>query len=268
MRIHLWLALTLGISATAVGATFSTALAVGAFDPHLTAAAAQDQVPEVLTRSRALYPTLTSYTDTGTVTVESPGVLDTAKFKTYFRQPTDFYFEFYDHTSISGGVKIPMPSRMVLWMFKGELETWNAALKSHSIFPRAEGRQVSALVGNAAGTYGTAVLISSLLFAKANISAAVQELVQATVTGEELVGGRRCHKVQGIAQSVYPSGAVTNVRPMTIWIDAESLLIRKVFEDTPKGYPVGSFSRRTTTYEPQANLPLDDARFAFKVPAS
>jgi hypothetical protein len=72
--------------------------------------------------------------------------------------------------------------------------------------------------------------------------------------------------VIGTARSVYPTGAVTNIRPMTVWIDAEHLLILKVLEDTPKGYPAGSISRRTITLKPQANIPLDDARFHYKVP--
>ena len=52
------------------------------------------------------------------------------------------------------------------------------------------------------------------------------------------------------------------------WIDAETMLVRKVFEDTPKGYPAGSYSRLTVTIEPQANATLDDGKFQFTVPTS
>ena len=269
MRTLGWLALTFRIAAAAFAVLFAMDTAPGGIDSAVAIVRAQDQaqLPDVLTKSRALYGTLTSYADAGMVTVEAPGLVDTAKFKTYFRRPTDFFFDYYDHTSVSAGLKIPMPTRHVLWMFKGELEAWEGAGKTHSIYPRAEGRQVSALTGLAAGTHGAVVLISSLLFTQANIKATLQETVQASVAGEEIVDKRRCHKIVGVAQSVYPSGAVSNVRPVTIWIDAESLLIRKVFEDTPKGYPAGSFSRTTITYQPQANPTLTDAQFAFKVPS-
>jgi hypothetical protein len=81
-----------------------------------------------------------------------------------------------------------------------------------------------------------------------------------------MVSGRRCHKVMGMAAEYYPSGAMTNVRQVTVWIDAETLLVRKVFEDTPKGYPMGSYSRLTVTIDAQANPPLDDSKFQFSVP--
>jgi hypothetical protein len=52
---------------------------------------------------------------------------------------------------------------------------------------------------------------------------------------------------------------------MTVWIDAQTLLVRRVFEDTAEG--TGSDANRfTTTFEPQANPTLDDARFAFTPP--
>ena len=69
-----------------------------------------------------------------------------------------------------------------------------------------------------------------------------------------------------MAGQYYPSGQMTNVRQVTVWIDAESLLVRKVFEDTPKGYAIGSYLRTTVTIEPRANSKLDDSKFQFRVP--
>ena len=59
---------------------------------------------------------------------------------------------------------------------------------------------------------------------------------------------------------------MTNVRQVTVWLDSESLLVRKVFEDTPKGYPTNAFLRLTITLEPQASPQLEDANFRFTVP--
>lgn len=227
--------------------------------------AVQD-IPDVLKRSMALYPTLTSYADTGTVLVDSGGVKDRAKFKTYFRQPTDLFFEYYDHVSTSGTVPITMPTHLVVWMLNGEMEHWNGAAQSHEIISRASGRQVSALLGVSTASQGAAGLVPSLIFSTSRIVGPIQEVFQASLAGEEVLDGRKCHKVMGVARSVYPTGAVTNIRAVTVWVDAESLLIRKVFEDTPKGYPRGAQLHKTVVYQPQANVPLDAAKFQYKVP--
>ena len=65
--------------------------------------------------------------------------------------------------------------------------------------------------------------------------------------GFEMVNGHRCHKVVGMAAAYYPSGQITNVRQVTVWIDEKTLLIRKVLEDTPKAYPAGGYSRVIVT---------------------
>jgi hypothetical protein len=43
-------------------------------------------------------------------------------------------------------------------------------------------------------------------------------------------------------------------------------LVRRVFEDAGQGMPAGSINRTTTSFDPQINLTLDDARFAFTPP--
>jgi hypothetical protein len=117
-----------------------------------------------------------------------------------------------------------------------------------------------------ATTMDAITLIPSLLFRKANLVGPLQEIVDMSLAGTEPVGGHRCHKLVGIAQSVYPSGAVTNVRPITVWIDRETLLIRKVFTDTPKNYDLNAISRYTWTIDPVPNPKLDDGKFQFTVP--
>jgi hypothetical protein len=52
---------------------------------------------------------------------------------------------------------------------------------------------------------------------------------------------------------------------MTVWIDAESLLIRKVVEQW-KPVVAGQISRHTTTFEPRANPKIDDSHFRFSPP--
>jgi hypothetical protein len=53
-----------------------------------------------------------------------------------------------------------------------------------------------------------------------------------------------------------------------VWIDAESLLLRKIVEDTPRGSPGGIIDRVTTIFEPRANPDLKGVQFRFSIPAS
>lgn len=227
--------------------------------------AAQPGKDDVLARSIALYPTLKSYADTGTVVRETPGgMVERWKFTTYFRQPLDFRLDFQG-VNWQSGPGAPVDTsyhRMVLWMINGELQAFNQQLRTHETIRN----QVAAMQGATVGTVGTSTLIPSLIFAKANLSGTLRQIQQATNAGFETVNGRRCHKIIGMAGEYYPSGQMTNVRQVTVWIDAETLLVRRVFEDTPKGYPLGSYSRLTVTIEPTANAALEDSKFRFTVP--
>ena len=235
----------------------------------INSAAAQSDATDVLERSIALYPTLRSYADTGTVTREAPGLTDRWRFKTYFRQDSlDFYFDFQGIDSRSSLSVDTSGQRIVLWMNGGELQAFNQQLQTHEQFPRDGGNQPSALLGAGIYTEGTSLLIPSLIFSGANLPGTLLSIQQATDAGFEVVNGRRCHKITGVAAEYYPSGQLTNVRQVTVWIDAETLLIRKVFEDTPEGYAAGSYSRLTVTIEPQANPTLNDGDFRFTVPAA
>ena len=98
-------------------------------------------------------------------------------------------------------------------------------------------------------------------------ASAILQLESANVVGTEMVGSRRCHKLAGVAAARYPSGQRTGARDVTIWIDAESSLIRKVFEDTPESYAPGAYQRTTITIDPQANPALPDDAFTFTPPA-
>jgi outer membrane lipoprotein-sorting protein len=232
-------------------------------------AAAED----LLAKSMAAYDKLTSYADSGTATRETSGELDVGHFRTYLRRPPlSFYFEWGRRVQIS--TKRPADSlslggkRQVFWLVNGDLQIYikDGASAQHRTYPRETSNQPAALAGAKAGTMETITLIPSLLFGKANLVGPIQEIAEISLAGTEDVAGHHCHKLVGIAQSVYPSGAVTNVRPITVWIDTETLLVRKVFTDTPKGWDLNSVSRFTYTLDPVPNPKLDDATFQFTVP--
>lgn len=233
-------------------------------------AAAQSKGQDVLARSIALYPTLAAYADTGTVVREAPGLVDRWKFRTFFRRSSlDLLFDFQGVTSTSAGLETDASAqRLVLWMVEGQLQSFNQSSGEHETIPRDSGNQPAALQRAGPYTAGTSILVPSLLFSRANLPGTLLQIEEATDEGFETVDGRRCHKIAGVAALYYQSGQRTHVRPVTVWIDSETLLVRKVFEDTPEGYPAGSYSRLTVTIEPQANPSLDDSSFQFTVPSS
>jgi len=225
-----------------------------------------DDGMELLKRSMDLYATLPAYSDSGTAVREGPGLVDRWKFRTYFRRPLDFRFDFQGVTSQSAGLTVDSSAQhIVLWMIKGELQSFNQQMRTHNTVPRT-GNQPAELLSATTGTAGTSVLIPSLLFAKADLPGTIRQIKEAAHVGYEAVNGHRCHKIVGTAAQFYPSGQKTNVRDVTVWLDAESLLVRKVFEDTPKGYPSNSYLRLTITLDPNANPRLDDASFQFTMP--
>jgi hypothetical protein len=229
-------------------------------------ARADDDGIGLLKRSLDLYSRLPAYTDSGTAVREGAGLVDRWKFATYFRRPLDFRFDFQGVTSQSAGLAVDSSSQhIVVWMIQGELQSFNQQLRTHNTVPRT-GNQPAELLNASAGTVGTSVLIPSLLFAKADLPGTLRQIREAAQVGFESVNGHRCHKIVGTAAQFYPSGRKTNVREVTVWLDAESLLVRKVFEDTPQGYPSNAYLRLTITLDPQTNPRLEDANFRFTVP--
>jgi outer membrane lipoprotein-sorting protein len=215
---------------------------------------------DILARSRALYASLKSYADNGTVTVEY-GTTSVSRhtFKTYYRGPRHFLFEFTEDKADGG-------SRLAIWCEGGDFQTWWSDTGVQNVYPKGQG--ASAFITSTGPTAGSANVVASLVFANAGLVSTMGEVADMTAAGTEVIAGRPAYKLTGIAKSTYgATGHETNVRRTTIWIDSETLLVRKIFEDTPKGTPAGSRNRKTTTFEPQANPTLDDSRFRYVVPS-
>ena len=246
--------------------------AVALMDPYRIRASHQAtrNLPVEFTRAVANYATLTSYADTGTIVQEAPGIVDTAKTKMYFRRSTrDLYVELHGVNSVTPATRFSIDmsaNRHVIWMLQGEMATYDFRSRNHLRVKSEGGGQVRALQAGSHATQGISVLIPSLLYSQSRLPGTISQMEEATVAGIEEVENRRCHKVVGVAAEYYPSGQRTNIRPVTVWIDVETQLIRKVFEDTPTNYPAGSYQRKTITFQPRANPQIEDNRFQFKVP--
>ena len=220
---------------------------------------------EPLRRSKEVYKALTSYADTGTLD-EDWGSITHHEFKTYFRRSThDYYFDhrmLYQEDPKKSRLTFDN-SRRVWWMRNRMLETYFFETKEHRTYPPTS-NQAAAL--NEPRTQGASLLISELLFSGSNLPGTLLQIEESSDAGFEDVAGHPCHKVIGVAAAYYPSGQRTGVRQVTVWIDRDTMLIRKVFEDTPKSYSAGSIRRLTVRIEPQANPTLDDSKFEFHVP--
>jgi hypothetical protein len=206
----------------------------------------------------AAYAGLKSYADSGTIIFESgrtasPSV-EQHTFKTYFRAPRHYYYEFNEDRKAGG-------DRWVIWGDPGTLYTWWSATGVQTAYPVGKG-------ANAFMSSPHARVIASALFPQARLASTITELGDVTEAGVELVGGVRAYKLTGVARAVYGTGHQSNVRSTTVWIDAETLMIRKVLEDTPRGHLAGHVSRYTLTLDPRVNPALEDRVFGFTPPAT
>ena len=171
-------------------------------------------LPGVLKESIANYASLTSYSDTGTVRWESPGIVDQEEFTMYFRRPTrDFYFDYQALTSTNPGNKFTIDMRdyrSVIWMFKGNMEWYDKKSRTHE--PVSSG-QAGALQTASHRTRGTSLLIPSLLYTQAGLSGTITQIEGAQAAGTETINGRACHKITGTAVVIL-SGRRNNERAL------------------------------------------------------
>jgi outer membrane lipoprotein-sorting protein len=250
----------------------STALLLGAPVSHqaIRHSAPGLDAEDILAKTRAAYAALTSYADSGTVLDETSGFTDRSTFRTLFiRDPRYLLIDYRAVASeYTNGFRLPLDHRTVLWMENGELQAWASKTDAHETYTADGGQQVNALKSAAYSTAGISLLVPSHLYSKSGLASAVQAMEEAEADGFETVNGRRCFRILGVERWRYPSGRETGVRPITLWVDAETYLIHKVLQDTPKGMPRGSISRRITTLKHQANPKLDPAQFRFTVPTS
>jgi outer membrane lipoprotein-sorting protein len=205
---------------------------------------------------RAKYEAMTSYSDTGTVTYEyGHDTKDTHKFVTLFsRSPRGYLLEF---TKVSG-------ERFVIWGDPEAFHTWWSAINSRSDYPNPT--NTGAFVGSDFHTYGMAQKVTALLYPKAQFPGSFGNMTDLLVGGTEEIAGHKCYRLEGRTRDIYgATGRETNIRKITIWVDVDSYLIRKVVE-VPKEVLPGHVDRTTTNYDPFANPTIDQSRFKFVPP--
>ena len=214
-----------------------------------------------LDKTAAKYASLKTYSDTGTITYEySSGSTDPVQterytFTTFYRAPRQFIFDFRKGPNADD-------ERLVVWADSGDFNTWWSATKVHETYPKGQGDSAFAL--SSFPTKGSVMKIPSLLFSGAGLHGPLTDFKLLRSDPDETINGHRCLKLVGEVALAYGTGTVTESTPNTLWIDAESLLVRKIVEDTSKS---GAVDRLTTTFEPLADPKTDDAKFKFAPPA-
>jgi outer membrane lipoprotein-sorting protein len=228
-----------------------------ALAPLVNGAPSTPSADEVLQKSRAAYAALKSYEDKGTVDVEfgqsGSQVRERHAFRTAYKAPRQYLFDF---------TKANAADRYVAWGDGENFHAWWKSTGQQQDFP--QGRGANAFVFGASPTGNAIVQIAPLLFPNAGLSGPVLEFGDAVNAGVETLDGHDCYKLSGFAHAVYKAtGRVTDSRAMTVWVDAQTMLVRRVFEDRSQGKLL---NRSTTSFEPLANPQLDERTFHFEAP--
>ena len=218
-------------------------------------AVAADAAADMLARSLNAYHTLRSYSDSGEVLSEYRGVgagaTSTTKdsFTTSFQAPRAYVFQF----TKDGG------ERYVIWTVDGETHDWWSATHVHSVH-RVGPAQAFAL--GSTPTRGSSMMLPPVLFPHAQLHGPLTDIQELSLGKDETVDGHACYTIKGKEKA----GFGQDLRPITVWIDHDTLLVRRILEDTPESSPQGSISRLTTTLKPAANPTLQAGSLFFDPP--
>lgn len=210
---------------------------------------------EVVAKMKAAYAGLKSYSDSGSVLTEdkpigSTMITEKHSFTTRFAAPKKFRFDFRKQ----GG------ERFVVWSPGETFNSWWSATGVAEAY--AQGQGVNAFAMAELPTVGSALMIPALLFQAAQLEGPLVGLEGVKLAGSEQVGGRATYKLTATVKLNHWGG---QSRPTTVWVDAETFMVRKVVEDTPTGMG-GATSRMTTTIDPKPNAATTAADFTFKPP--
>lgn len=208
----------------------------------------------------ANYQSLGSYQDLGTVVTryqwpETPLLEEHHRFETAFRSPRNFYFRF-DADPASGG------DVYVIWCDGGPFQSWWKATGTHTVHDNGQGA-VAFFTGQSASK-DAANLVAPFFFPQADLVGPAYRLIPPVTEERDTLDGRSYRKISS-AERV--SGTQTREhRPSTVWVDDETLLIRKVLVGPDAGSDPKLIDEKTFVLDPQANPELPDSRFTFTPP--
>lgn len=197
---------------------------------------------EILKRTRHVYGTSRSYVDAGRVetvyikpTRERTGVTE---FRTAYVAPSDFRFE-----SRMGDFGT-MELGYIVWLDREGARSWMSN-KPEAIGAAASVQ--SALDAGAGITRDTSGMIPGLIFPDTKLGGDIVRLRDPVRLEDMQIDGHDCFQVKG---SRWPHKG-----PTIVWIDQQSFLIRKVYEEDELK---DARTRTTWYYRPAVNVAVDE----------
>jgi len=246
-----WCALLLAVG---IGGWARSGLAAGP-EPQLAPGAPADAV-SILLKTKKVYQSCRSYRDSGEVQtrgfVEGGSFASTVRFATAFVRPGALRFEF----TVTG-----FGERAERWVM-----AWDGS-RVLALTPTSEVR-VSPTLGEALDgasgiTAGASLRVPGMLLPRVVGGGAL--LVSPERLEDELEAGRWCYKLRGQTRATpyeRSSGSVTvrvEEERVTLWIDRESCLLRKVEEEAK----LSTYrSVITTTYTPELDVEIPAGELA------
>lgn len=213
---------------------------------------------EIWKKTVEAYSSLKSYSDTGTVIVEMPGMKDTHTFKMRFQTPRSYFFDFVKQDDVD---------RYVIWSDAQAFHTWWRTTQLEDEYPKGTG--INAFSQADYLTAGSAMKVTPLIFAGSGLQGPFANYGDIQLEGTEKIGTNDCYRLIGITKDVYTATQrEVNIRQMTVWVDVKTNMIRKVVEDSPKGTPPALIGQTTTTFEPVVNPKLTASQFQFEAPSA
>lgn len=215
---------------------------------------------QVLNRVVQVYRECRTYRDTGVVVsvIWGSGRKQTDKrpFSTVFLRPRAFRFVFRQRNGEEEW------RQYIVHADESNVRTW------WDLTPgvKRERSLGLALAGATGISGGSAFTIPNLLMPTEIHGWSLTDLKFLRRISDARVDGRRCIRLVGM-QVLSLAGharAASQQRPTTLWVDAESFLVRRI----DSGSDFGDFRTETTvTYEPQVNIAIDHADLEFNAPS-
>lgn len=240
---------------TIAGAALHAAFACVIF----SAPAYAQNASEILKKMKDAYAAMKSYADKAVV-LDLPDAMSSnpvlAKLSRYTfttnfsRSPRRFLLDYRTCDTC----------QYVVWADPDAFHNWNKATGDRYDYPNPN--NTGAMTGSPAISK-----IPTLLYSKAALLSDFNYYDDVELDGTEAIEGHGCYRLVGRAHDEYAAtGRVVNVRKMTVWIDAESFLIRRISQDRGPTAGGGAHRIEQVTYQPQANPQLDGSRFRFVPP--
>ena len=206
---------------------------------------------DIFKRTGQVYRASKTYIDTGAVqtvyTTLSREWTGETYFKTAYVAPFDFRFE--SNMREIEGVEVDF----IAWSDRNGVQAW-FSLDPDSM--RDITSIQSALDAAAGISRDSSGMIPGLIFPGTKLGGDIVKLTSAVRLEDAQIDGFDCFQLQGFR---WPNTGA----PTTVWIDKESFLIRRVYEE---GKMKGATTKTTWFYKPAINVPVEPGFLIFNIP--